>query len=80
MDIQMLTEFFKWCSIINIGLLIFSFFMIVTLKDFVYKTHSKWFPMSRERFNFAIYVIFGIYKILVFAFNLVPYIALSIMQ
>ena len=80
MNIQTLAEFFKWCSVINIGLLFFAFLMIVGLKEFVYKLHSKWFPLPRETFNALIYAIFGFYKIIVFVFNIVPYIALTIMQ
>mgnify|MGYP001550534379 CR=1 FL=1 len=78
MDIQALREFFMWCSVINAGLLMLSFLICVIGGDFVYNIHSKMFAMSREAFNIAIYSFIGIYKIVFIAFNLVPFIALSI--
>ena len=38
--------------------------------------HSRWFPMPRQTFNVVIYSFLGVYKIAVFVFNLVPYVAL----
>jgi hypothetical protein len=46
--------------------------------DWVYQIHSKWFSISRDAFNVAIYSFIGLYKILIIMFNLVPWIALSI--
>jgi len=78
MDIQTLTSFFMWYTILNIGLLMLSFLMFVFAGDFVYRMHSKWFPMPRERFNSVIYSFIGFYKIIVIVFNVVPWIALTI--
>ncbi|PKN00548.1 MAG: hypothetical protein CVU78_00675 [Elusimicrobia bacterium HGW-Elusimicrobia-2] len=78
MDIQMLTRFFMWCSILNMGLLMFSFLLLVCAGDFVYKMHGKWFAMPRETFNVALYSFLGMYKILIFVFNLMPWAALAI--
>ena len=41
--------------------------------------HSKWFPLSRDAFNIALYSFLGLFKIFVLGFNLVPYVALVIM-
>lgn len=78
MNIQTLTKFFMWCTILNLGLLIFSFLMLAFAGDFVYMMHGKWFPMPRERFNAVIYSFIGFYKIIVIVFNVVPWIALAI--
>ena len=77
MDIATLTRFFMWCTILNIGLLMLSFLILAFNGDFVYKLHNKWFPMPRETFNMIIYSFLGIFKIIVFAFNVVPWIVLS---
>ncbi len=45
MDIQMLTRFFMWCKILNMGLLVFSSLILAFSGDFVYRIHSKWFPI-----------------------------------
>ena len=78
MDIEILTRFFMWCTIINAGLLIFFFLTVAFAGDFVYKIHSKRFPMPREKFNVILYSFMGAYKIFVYVFNIVPWIALAI--
>jgi hypothetical protein len=78
MEMQILTDFFKWCTILNGGLLIFSSFMLLCVGDLVYRIHSKWFPMSREAFNVVIYSFVGVFKLIWIAFNVVPYVALLI--
>ncbi len=82
MDIVMLTDFFMWCTILNAGLLVLSFSLIAFGfgSDLVYRIHSKWFPMSRETFNTALYLLIGVYKLLVFVFNLVPWLVLVIIK
>ena len=78
MDIQMLTKFFMWCTILNFGFLMFSFLFLAFACDFVYKIHSKWFPMPRETFNVVIYSFLGMYKIVWLMFNVVPWVTLKI--
>ena len=78
----MLTKFFMWCTILNLGLLGISFLLVAFGfgTDFVFKIHSKWFPMPRDRFNALLYLLIGIYKIFVFVFNLVPWLVLIIIK
>lgn len=78
MEMQMLTDFFKWCTILNGALLVFSWCMLLCVGDLVYRIHSKWVPMSREAFNVVIYSFFGVFKLIWIAFNVVPYVALLI--
>ena len=80
MSIQMLTAFFMWCTIINAALLIFSAVMIIPAQDLVYRIHSKWFSISREAFNIAIYSYLGLFKVVILVFNVVPYVALLIIS
>ena len=76
MDIQTLTAFFMWCTILNFALLVLSSLICLCAGEWVYRIHGKWFSISRETFNVAIYSFLGLYKVLVFVFNLIPYIAL----
>jgi len=78
MDIDSIRAFFMWCTILNAALLVLSWLMCVWAGDWVWRIHNKWFSISRETFNVAIYSFIGLYKILVFVFNLIPYVALSI--
>lgn len=78
MDITTVRAFFMWCTIMNGGLLILSSLILVFASDFVYRIHSKWFPMPRETFNVVIYSFLGLFKIVILVFNVVPYVALLI--
>ena len=78
MHILMLTQFFMWCTILNFAFLMFSFLFLTFAGDLVYRIHGKWFSMSRETFNVALYSFLGIYKILWLTFNLVPLLTLKI--
>ena len=78
MDIQKLTSFFMWCTIINGALLVLSVAIFVLVPDLVYPTHNKLFPVSREAFDVAIYSFLGLFKIVWLVFNAVPYVALLI--
>ena len=78
MDIQVLTDSFMWCTIINGGLLIFWSIMIMSAPNLVYRTQSKWFPIPRETFNVLMYSFLGLFKIILLVFNVIPYFALLI--
>jgi len=78
MEVQTITAFFMWCTIINGAMLVFSSIMLLLAQDFVYSMHSKWFHIPRETFNVAIYSFVGFFKIVFIVFNLVPYLALLI--
>ena len=79
MDIQTLTTFFMWCSIINIGLLFFLAMIYLLVPDLVYRLQSKFIPISRETFDVVFYSFMGFYKALVLVFVVIPWIALLIM-
>ena len=78
MDIDSIKAFFMWCTILNFALLLLSFLIYVCAADWAYRIHNKWYSISRETFNVAIYSFLGLYKVLVIVFNLIPFIALVI--
>lgn len=80
MNLETLRAFLMWCSILNGGLLILSSLLLVFTGDWVYKIHSRWFPMPRETFNAVIYAFIGFYKILFITLFLVPWLALVILS
>lgn len=80
MDIHALIRFFMWCTIINGSILMLWILFFVFAPDFVYRTQSKWFPIPRETFKVIIYASLGLFKIAFLFFNLVPYIALLIIE
>ncbi len=78
MDIQTLTTFFMWCTIINGALFVLWTTMCIFAPDLVYRTQNRFFPMPRETFNVVIYSFVGLFKIIFLVFIVVPYVALLI--
>ena len=78
MSIYIIKEFFMWCTILNVGLLVISSLLCFCAKDWAYQIHSKLFSISRESFNVMIYSFLAVYKMLILVFCLIPYIALLI--
>jgi hypothetical protein len=78
MTIFQVREFLMWCSIINVALMTISWLIMLNARAWAYSIHSKWFPITENQFNIAIYSFFGVYKVLVFVFNIVPWIAICI--
>ena len=77
MDLNTLRSFFMACTILNGILLIVISLVLMTAGGWVYRLHERWFPMSRATFTAIIYAFLGVYKIIVIAFNLVPWIVLQ---
>jgi len=80
MNITMMRAFFKWCTLINGGLLILSALLLRFAGGWVFGMHSYWIPISVDAFTLAIYLLLGFFKIMVVVFNLVPYLALVIIE
>ena len=78
MDIQSITAFFKWCTIINIVVFACAALMFLIAPGLVYKTQTWLFPISREAFHVVFYSFLALYKICILIFNVVPYAALVI--
>ena len=78
MDISTLQSFFKWCTILNLGVLILSSLLLTVGGDLVYGVQDSFFSISRQTFDTVIYCWIALLKIVFIAFNLVPWIALEI--
>lgn len=78
MNVDSLIAFLGWCTLINLGLLIWWSLFVVFAHDWTYRTHSKWFKISVDQFDSMHYSLMGVFKMGVIIFNLVPYLALRI--
>ena len=78
-NIETIREFLGWCSIINIGLGLFSLTFITSLRDPILSIHSKIFNISKEDLSRGYFQFLGQYKIATIMFNIVPYLVLRIM-
>ena len=80
MDLQTLTDFFMWCTIINGGLLILWSGMFMVAPGMVYRTQSIFFSITEENFTVIFYGFLGVFKIFYIIFNIVPFLALLIIR
>ena len=80
MNIETLSQFFLWCSIINVAASLLVFLVVMIGKKRVYKIHSKLFNVSEEKAAEAIYASMINYKTIIFVFNIIPYIAIQIIK
>jgi len=78
MTIFQIRDILLWCSVINIALMFITFLILSTGRSWAYRIHSKLFPITEAQFNAIAYSFLGVYKLLVFVFNIVPYIAVCI--
>ena len=79
MTIDTLTTFLGWCSIINIGVLLFSTLMMIVVRDFAIKLHSSLFGVNAEELPLIYLQYLGNFKVAIIILNIVPYIALKVM-
>ena len=78
MTVEIIRDFLGWCSVINVGLLLWWFAWFILAHDFMYRIHAKWFKVSVETFDDVNYALMGFFKISIILFNIVPYLALRI--
>ena len=63
MNAEFLTQFFMWCTIVNVGLLLIWGLAFLLILDLVYRTQTWLFPMPRETYNVAMYSFLAVFKI-----------------
>ena len=78
MTVEIIRDILGWCSVINVGLLLWWLLIFTMAHDWIYKMHGKWFKLSVERFDTIHYAGMAFFKICIFLFNIVPYLALRI--
>ena len=78
MSIEQLLDFFGWCTVINLGLLLWWIFFITIAHDWTCRMHNKFFILSNERFDAIHYAGIAFFKLSIFLFNISPYLALRI--
>ena len=78
MAIEQLQVVLGWCTVLNLGLLMWWGIMFMLAHDWVYQMHCRWFRLSEERFDALHYGGIAFYKLLIITFNVVPYLALRI--
>ena len=78
MTVEIVRDVLAWSTVINFALLIFWFLFFSLAHDWIYKYHGKWFTLPVEKFDAIHYAGMAFFKLCIFLFNLVPYLALRI--
>ena len=78
-SMETLTAFFGWCTAINFGMLLVASIMLAFMRSGMSTIHGKMFELSEGYLSRAYFQYLAQYKIAIFVFNLVPYVALRIM-
>lgn len=76
MDSITLTGFLGWATLINLGILIYWFVVIVFAREWIYAIHTRWFNVTESQFDAIHYGGMGLYKLLIVFFNLIPWLVL----
>lgn len=79
-EINTLTAFLGWCSILNIGVLMFSTLTLMLMKESIINLHSKLFGINQSHLPEMYFQYLANYKIAIIVFNLVPYITLKLLN
>jgi len=77
--IEAAREFLGWCSVINIGLYIFSGIFVVLFRGPISRIHAEMFDLDESNISRAYFQYLAQYKIAIIVFNIAPYFALRIM-
>ena len=80
MDINLITDFFMWLSIVNVSFIILFYALLYFAFDFVYMPFKKIYMGSKEDFNKSLIQIFLQYRMLTGFFTIFPYITLLIIK
>ena len=78
MTLEIVRSTLAWCTVIDLILLLWWAGFFVFAKGFVYRVHTRLFPMTQEDFNKIHYTGMMLFKIAMFVFHLGPYLALRI--
>ena len=78
MRIDVVRGVLLWCAVLNYALLLLWFALLVLARDLTHPLVRRWFRISSEQIDVVNYAGMAFYKICVFLFNIVPYVALRI--
>jgi hypothetical protein len=80
MSVTETRDLLLWCAIINYAVLLVWFAAFVAAHDAMLRLHTRWFRVSAEQFDTVHYRGMAVYKVAILLLNLVPYLALRVIQ
>lgn len=77
---DVLTEFFGWCTVINIAIYLLTVISLALFRGLVQRINAKMFALSEEDVARVSFQYAGAYKLIITVFCFVPYLTLKIMS
>ena len=78
MTLEVIRDMLAWCSVINLGLLIFWVLFYTAARGMIVKFHGGIFDLTQEQLSKIHYQGIILFKMGIALFNLAPYLALRI--
>jgi hypothetical protein len=75
-----LRRFLGWCSVINLGILIYWILALTLGNELVFQIHTWWFDIPHDRFDEIHYTLMGYFKLAIILFNVTPYLVLRFIK
>ena len=69
-----------WCIIMGGALLLFWLVVFLAMGDFGYQVHGRMFDLSRDGFNMMNYCGMACFKLCVFLFFVIPFLAIQLVR
>lgn len=79
-SIEVLAEFFGWCTVINIGIYLLTVSALSLFRGVAYRINASIFSISEEAVARVSFQYVGAYKLALTLLCFVPYFALKIMS
>lgn len=78
MTLEVIRDVLGWSGVLSLGMLLFWWLFFVLGHDLMYQMHGRWFKLSVETFDTVHYAGIVFFKVCVFVFIIVPYLAMRI--
>ena len=76
MTVEELRSFLGWAAVCNIAFLCAVFFLYLACRDAIYRMYYNMFGVQEETINAVLFGAMVFYELSIFAFFIMPYIAL----
>lgn len=80
MDISQVRRILGWSTVVNFVLLIFVAVIFIVAKEWIYGIWSIFYTLSYEAYDIIMISALAIWKILMYVFFLIPYVAIRIIE
>ena len=79
MDIDQLTAFFGWCTIVNFGWMAFVTLYIMALRTWAAGIHARMFGLNEEELPMVYFKYIAYSQVVMIPISLTPWVALKLM-